>query len=285
MSTGAGRLDDFESMFRSALGEVFHYAPPTLTQIAVVTDLPADATDALTARIGAWLGVDAQLKAWPRPAWAAGPDPSIPTLLARLADDPPDLIVGLRHLLGHQRDLAHSLGSVVDTLTQAQPAPVLLLASVGDVLPEALRHVLGVTDHITGDDLLVNWATALTPADGRLFLAHVEDDLTTERFLATIERIAGLDSDLARAKIPDKLLAQPRDYLASIGTVLAEHGVGETLVPIVRTGHALTDYRHLVDAHDIDLIVVNSRDDRQWAMHGLAHALAVELRHRPLLLL
>ena len=50
-------------------------------------------------------------------------------------------------------------------------------------------------------------------------------------------------------------------------------------------GHAVSDYRKLVDAHDIHLVILNGRDDRQRAMHGLAHSLAIEFRHLPVLVL
>ena len=41
----------------------------------------------------------------------------------------------------------------------------------------------------------------------------------------------------------------------------------------------------LIDDHDVNLLVFNTKDDKQLAMHGMAYSLAVELRHRPLLLL
>lgn len=289
MSTGAGKLDQFESMFRSALHEVFHYAPPKLHRIAVVTDLDDTASEALRDEVKAslaHLGGEGAID-WlllPRSAWASEA-PAIPALLQQLGALQPDLIVSQRHLLGSVRDLPHTLGSVVDTLSQAQPAPLLLLPPEGGLRPDGLERVLAVTSHITGDDLLVSWAVKVTMDHGRLFLAHVEDDVTLERYLDVISRIPELDSDDARARLPQKLLDLPRDYLASIGAVLTEHDISETIVPIVRMGHALTDYRHLADAHDVGLIVVNGRDDRQRAMHGLAHALAIELRHRPMLVL
>ena len=40
-----------------------------------------------------------------------------------------------------------------------------------------------------------------------------------------------------------------------------------------------------IDEHKIDLLVMNTKDEYQTAMHGLAYPLAVELRSIPLLLL
>ena len=45
------------------------------------------------------------------------------------------------------------------------------------------------------------------------------------------------------------------------------------------------DYRQLVVAGEIDLLVMNTREVDQLAMHGLAYTLAVELSDIPLLLL
>jgi len=56
-------------------------------------------------------------------------------------------------------------------------------------------------------------------------------------------------------------------------------------VPIITTGHHLAEYKRLVEEHRVDLLVMNTRDDDQMAMHGLAYPLAVELRSIPLLLL
>ncbi len=288
MSTGASKLDEFESMFRSALHEVFHYERPELRRALVVDDGTAAECAALAERIATFLrsadvATDVAWDRLDRAAWAGGPEHPIPTLLARLAEAPPDLVVCRRHLLGAARDLPYTLGSVVDTLTQAQPAPVLLLPTAA--LPEAPRTVLAVTDRMTGQDALVSWAARVARPGGTLVLAHIEDDDTLERYLGVITRIRQIDTETARETLPPKLLDLPRGYLGSVRAGLERAGLNLTVTPVVRMGHALSDYCQLVDEHAVDLVVVDTKDDRQRAMHGLAHALAVEIRHRPLLLL
>ncbi len=54
---------------------------------------------------------------------------------------------------------------------------------------------------------------------------------------------------------------------------------------IVTVGRRLAAYTHVVEVHDVDLLVVNTKDEDQLAMHGVAHPLAVELRNVPLLML
>ena len=41
----------------------------------------------------------------------------------------------------------------------------------------------------------------------------------------------------------------------------------------------------MIDEHQVDLLVVNTKDEDQLAMHGLAYALSVELRSTPILML
>ena len=49
-------------------------------------------------------------------------------------------------------------------------------------------------------------------------------------------------------------------------------------------GHHLADYKKLVAEHDVDLLVFNTKDEDQLAMHGIAYSLAVELRDTPILM-
>jgi hypothetical protein len=138
---------------------------------------------------------------------------------------------------------------------------------------------------LTGDDRLVNWGVHMTFGDGTLYLAHVEDDATLDRYLDVIGRLPQVNSEQAGELIPEKLLALPRGYIQSVTEVLRAQNINETVVPLVRLGHALTDYKALIDEHELDLLIFQSKDDNQAAMAGMAHALAVEIRHKPLLLL
>jgi len=294
MPTGASKLDEFESLFRSAIHEVFHFSPPVLTKALLVTDLDEAASNELLVKVQAFLAsIDsAQSVTWQvasREAWVGTDAPPMRVLLDLVEASETQLIVTYRHLLGTLDDLPHTLGSVVDTLTQATPAPVLLLPPLARLdFDGLLRHthsVMVVTDHITGDDDLVNWGVHFTHIDGTLYLAHIEDDATLEHYLDAISKIRGIETDHARKEIPAKLLEIPQRYLETVAGVLEKNDVRETVVPLVRLGHAITDYRKLLDEHNIDLLIVNTKDAQQSAMQAMAYALAVEIRHRPLLLL
>jgi ribosome biogenesis SPOUT family RNA methylase Rps3 len=54
---------------------------------------------------------------------------------------------------------------------------------------------------------------------------------------------------------------------------------------LVVFGHHLSEYKRLIEQHGVDLLVLNTKDEDQLAMRGIAYALAVELRQIPLLML
>ena len=66
---------------------------------------------------------------------------------------------------------------------------------------------------------------------------------------------------------------------------LSTHRPSVHVQEIVLMGHHLSTYRKLVEEHSVDLLVMNTKDEDQLAMHGMAYPLAVELREIPLLML
>ena len=47
----------------------------------------------------------------------------------------------------------------------------------------------------------------------------------------------------------------------------------------------IREYQNLIEEHQVDLLVFNTKDHDQLAMHGLGYPLAIELRQIPLLML
>ena len=45
------------------------------------------------------------------------------------------------------------------------------------------NRVMVMTDHLTGDSRLVNFAVRFTEPDGTLFLTHIEDDAVFDRYV------------------------------------------------------------------------------------------------------
>ena len=141
------------------------------------------------------------------------------------------------------------------------------------------------TDHLAGDARLISHAVRFVQAAGNVHLCHVEDDAAFAYYLDAISKIPAIETALAEQTLREQLLKQPADYIAHCIEVLHSQGLTATLHAHVLMGHRLRDYRQLIDQHCTDLLVLNTKDEDQQAMHGLAYPIAVEFRDIPLLML
>ena len=277
------RLDDFESVFRSALKPSFERESVLLEQVVHISDQGPEDCDAEAQRVRAFLsalddGDHGAMLSLGRKDWSSAQD-----LLDKIQGLNPQLIVCQRHLGDPDTDLAYTLGSVVDILTQATSVPVLLLPTPESPLRSAERTMV-VTDHLTQAAHLVSWGVHMTPDHGVLFLAHIEDEERFEHIAHALRRVPGVDTEPTLARLRDKLLSLPADYVHAVQKTLQEEKVQETVVPVVHFGDPVKLYPSLVAEHQIGLLICDTKDPGQLAMAGLAHALAVSMRTLPLLL-
>jgi hypothetical protein len=280
-------LDQYESVFRAAAKEAFRYEPVHLGRVLVITDLDPAAAGVFTDRLRQFLGVLAGA------TWETvhgGEFRSAADVLRLVAERAPDLICTYRNLHSDTWQYPHSLGEHLDVQTQITTVPVLVLphprsSYASEHAMANTDRVMAITDHLTGDHRLVNHAVALTQPGGELFLTHIESERTFARYLGVIAKIPTLDTDEARKSLRHQLLKEPHDYIHSCAAVLDAARLDLTIREIVTFGHRLADYKQYTQRQHIDLLVLNTKDDDQLAMHGLAYPLAVELRQIPLLML
>ena len=291
------KVDEFQSLFRAAEREPFRFEPPPLGRVVLVIDDQSGDPEPL------WQMTARFLPALATAEWSAISVDSLETVadvVDEIAGRGVDLIVTVRHV-GEAASLGpgamkqstggvprHSLGVYLDVLTQAAAQPVLVLPGTSwsiESVDRPARSTVVVTDHIRGESRLIGSAAALSPPGSRLWLCHVEDEAVFERYLAAIAQIPELDTDLARTRIAETLLDEAREYLTAAKAGLEAAGRDWQVIPQVSVGHPLTEFKRLVESHTVDLVVMNTKDDDQLAMHGTAYAIAVELVDTPLLLL
>ena len=283
-------VDQFESVFRSASRTVFEPEPVEINSVLIVSDSDGSASEEFAARSRSFLDV---LDRHENLRWTtvSGSDfVTVPDLLDRVETERPGLICTHRHLHSESWRWPYTLGEYVDVLTQATTTPVLVMPhperpEFQELAGRRPRSVMAMTDHLTGDNRLVNYAAHVTQPGGRILLGHVEDDAIFERYMEAISKISSIDTDLARQEIQGRLLKDPEDYIESCRKGLAVSAPEITVEAIVTSGHHIRVYRHLTEEHEIDLLVMNTKDEDQLAMHGLAYPLAIELRAIPLLML
>ena len=282
-------IDQFDSVFRAASRSPFEHRPVSIGTVLVVTDLDGPRAQSLLAEVRQFLAViDAGDPSW---STVTGDEfGNLRSLLSIIEERRPDLIVTYRHLHSEGWNWPHSLGEYLDVMTQATTSPVIVLPHPGrdGTLPEKLRGtdtVMAITDHLTGDHRLVNYALSLTAGGGTCWLTHVEGAVQFERYMEVISKIPAIDTDQARQAIGAQLLKEPADYIQSCREVADGESAHITVEEITIMGRRLEEYRRLIQEHEVDLLILNTKDEDQLAMHGLAYPLAVELRDFPILML
>ena len=284
------KVDQFESVFRSAARTVFQPKPVEIDSVLVVCDGNVSDAEEFTARSRSFLGVldESENLRW---VTVAGRDfRTVPELLERVEAERPGLICTHRHLHSESWQWPYTLGEYLDVLTQATTTPVLVMPhpkrpEFKELAGRRPHTVMAMTDHLTGDHRLVNYAAHVTQREGRLLLGHIEDDAVFDRYMEAISKIPTIDTEGARGEIRARLLKDPQDYIDSCREGLARSMPGLSVEAVVTSGHHIRAYRRLIEEHEVDLLVMNTKDEDQLAMHGLAYSLAIELRTIPLLML
>ncbi len=284
------QIDQVESVFRSAVRDIFVHQSVRFRRVLVLTDLDADRAAGFGADCQAFLssGGGADSAEW---RTLRGDEFSgIDGMFGLIEQQRPDLICTYRNLHSRAWRYPHSLGMYLDVLLQDIDTPVLVMPHPeADYAAEhALRDrdtVMVVTDHLSGQHQLVNHGAALTEAGGALILSHIEDERIFDRYIDAIGKIDTIDTDNARERLRHQLLKEPSNYIASCIEQLAVADAPLSVEALVTFGRHLPEYKSLIRSRHIDLLVMNAKDDDQQAMHGLAYPLAVELRQIPLLVL
>ncbi len=280
-------IDQFESLFKKADKPRFQLEPVDLDSILIVTDVDRAQTEVFTASIVDFLKTTQLQESIHWHPHAGDQHASVNELLEHIDSLKPDLICTYRNLHAPATDYPYSLGVYLDVLSQVTSVPVLVLPSPhrNVSMPTSTRTVMAIADHLAGDHHLVSFAARLTGTDRRLLLTHVEDQVVFARYIATIGKIPTIDTETAREAILEQLLDEPHDYIRSCSEVLAAEGLPIRIEEIVTLGHYLRDYRRLIEEHQVDLLVMNTKHEDQLAMHGVAYPLCVELRDIPILML
>ena len=284
------RIDQFESVFKSADKPVFRYEPFSVGSPMVLTDLDDEAAESFAVLAGKYAGAGGSREISAQRVIKGADFSTIEECLELIAVGKPDLICTYRGLHSDCWRWGQSLGSYVEVLTQTVSVPVLVFPhpAAAETLSAAeagCRHVMAMTDHLAGEICLVNAALFFTPAQGTLHLTNLEDQQVFERYMEAIDKIPSIDSAAARDSVLAQILKEARDYIQSCRTVVGEQGLDVEIQETVELGLHVADYKRLAAARDVDLLVMNTKDSGQLAMHGLAYELAVELNDIPLLLL
>ena len=283
-------IDQFESVFKAAAKTIFKHTPIDFREILVVTDRLGPDVKAFGDKVRSFLEVlgDRRNLTWRD---VSGDEfQTVENLLHLVLNEAPDLICTYRNLHSTAWRWPYSLGSHLDVLTQHTVVPVMVLPhpQAGRALDHAIQNtdsVMAITSHLLGDQTLVNYAVEFTQRDGTLHLTHIEDRDTFERYMDSISKIPSIDTESAGEEIAKKLLDEVHDYVRSCREALEKEKVPIKIKEVVAMGTRIEEYKKLIQNHEVDLLIMHTKDRDQLAMHGMAYSLAVELREIPILLI
>ncbi len=282
-------VDQFESFFKSATKTSFAYRDIEIRKVLLVTDLEEEPAQQLSDQVRNFLTVLDEDDSVNWRTVQGDEFQTVKELLDLVETEDPDLICAYRHLHSQAWRWPYSLGEELDVLTQITSSPVLILphpqAQPLDEILKGTGSVMAITNHLTGDHRLVNFAVRFTEEKGTLFLTHIEDESVFKSYIEVISKIPTITTETAEEEILRQLLKEPHDYIRSCSDILQAKGLALQVQEIVTLGHHIADLTRLVEEHQVDLLVLHAKDEDQAAMHGLAYSLAVELRKIPLLML
>ena len=278
-------VDEFESVFRAADKKIFTHTAPSVSEILLISDLEGPELQAYVSACQTLLRPLGEKLKWSihgNGAWSG-----VEGVLRLVEDATPDLIVSTRNLNSDAWRWAYSLGVYLNAMCRATSYPVVVTPNprAYPSLPwkdGGADSVMVVDDHLTGDDRIVNWGAHLLQAGGTLHLSHMEHDEIFERYLDAISKIPEIDTETARETLRKHLLKEPTEYIESCVRGLEDLDLN--VVGHVVLGHRAADYAHLVEEHDVDLVLFPALEEDRIALHGVAYQLTVQLLTTPLMM-
>ncbi len=281
------QIDKFESRFKSAYKKGYNYQNIEFSKITLITRKNLNHAKKIQEISSNLLPQYKEQYEWsllPEDSFS-----SVREVLEKIEEFKPDIIISERNIKVTEESLVYGLSPYVETITQVTQTPVLLLANQSTEQLEAsiqnCDKVLAETNRLTGDDRIINWAVAFARPNGSLHLNHIEDSKTFNRYAEVLEKIPEINSALAQTKLKEELLKLPSDFISSVEKVLKTEVPELTVEGFVVLGHSIKDYKKFIETHEIDLLIVNSKNEDHLAMEGIAYEIAVEFKSNTILFL
>ena len=101
---------------------------------------------------------------------------------------------------------------------------------------------------------------------------------TITRFLPEI------DTESARSFLREQMYKDAQNFFSVIDQNIRDQNLAIDVQASFRMGHKLRTYVSIAAENNVELVVIQGKDEDQIAMHGLSYPLAVELNHLPLLI-
>ncbi|PCJ19538.1 MAG: hypothetical protein COB02_07270 [Candidatus Cloacimonadota bacterium] len=282
-------IDQFESVFLSAFHESFKYEHKSIQSILFLGDLGADVLantfEKVTSMLQAIFSTDHPKFSYNQ----VNPQNTTADILDIIESQKPDLIISYRNLYSNAWQYPHSLGEHLDVLLQKTDVPVLVIPHPysdysAQHATQNTDKVMVLSDHLSTENKLTSIAADFTQKNGELTLFHFENQYQFDRMINTISCIQQINTDVAKTEIKKKIISEANHYMNSCEKLLKKTHPGILIHKKCIFGTLISSINDYINQNQIDLLVINTKDQDQLAMHGLSYPLAVELRQIPILM-
>ena len=276
------KLDHFASLFRAADKEQIVIPDISIRQILLVTDMNQEDS----------------LQIWEK--WKGLFDPSVdirifdaeislhlPSLIEAMKHVECDLVVTYRCLHSDAWQYPYAIGSYVEVLTQIIPFPVLLMPHPHQNTDTYTKpkNLLLFSSELTQESELVGFANAFVASkDESLIMIQMDDKATYDRIFDIISKIPQIDTDDAQYYIQERRSLEMKDWVTRCIDFLEQKGNAPHMSYMDIYDPSMKKCASLIEEHQADLLIINTKDDEQLAIHGLAYPIMVQFRNIPLLL-
>ena len=275
------KIDHFASVFRAADKEIISIREREISKVLIVTDVNHEKS----------------LEIWER--WRSlfvhsvdvvilhgETSRDISTITQKVEEAECDLIISYRCLHSDNWKYPHAVGSYIEVMTQLTSKPVLLMPHVLEDTREYAppESIVLISDDLTKEADLLGWACSFRGSQARCTLVELHNEAHFHRMMDVIAKIPQIDTEVAKDKIYLQLQKDSLDWVSRSQEIV---GRWERPLSLQRTEMAqscMTSCTELVQKEASELIVLNTKDEDQLAIHGLVYPFMVQFRHVPLLL-
>lgn len=275
------KLDHFTSVFRAADKDIITIPKCEISKVLLVTDVSHEKSLLIW---GSWKklffgNVDVTIL-------HGEESKDLSLITQKIEASGCDLIVSYRCLHSDNWRYPHAIGSYVEVITQMTATPVLLMPHI---LEEAQEYsppesIILISDDLTKEADLLGWACSFRSHSSRCTLVELENLTYLNRLLNTIAKIPQIDTEMAQEKISSQLQKDSQGWLERSQDILREWERPPSLKRVQIAQSCMTSCIELVEEEKAKLIVLNTKDDDQLAIHGLVYPFMVQFRNIPLLL-
>lgn len=275
------KIDHFASLFRAADKEQVDIPDVLVSRVALITDVSKEESNKLWER---WKGI------FPTPVEIILLDgtmtQSLPLLIEALNGVEVDLVVTYRCLHSDAWKYPYAVGSYIEVLTQIVSFPVLLMPHIHEDMKNYAnaKQILLMSSELTKESALVGFANAFATKNSSLLLAQIDDKSMFLRIIDIISKIPQIDTDDAKQYISQRREQEMNDWVFRCKQSLSQKSNAPVVSQIDMLDPSMKQCAEVIEKHKADLVVINTKDDEQLAIHGLAYPIMVQFRHIPLLL-